>query len=523
MQNWSDGYMTEVAYTFGYYPELNPLRARLALLEAGIVPPDIKNACELGFGQGVSVNIHQAASSADWHGTDFNPAQVGFARELAQDTPLAARLSDEAFDAFADRDDLPQFDYIALHGIWSWISDANRGVIARFIERHLKVGGVVYVSYNTQPGWAAVAPITELMAGFDAALNPAGIGAAARIDAALDFVDRLLESGALYGKANPQAIEHMKRLRRHDRRYLAHEYFNRDWHPMSFSRMRGWMEGAKLQFGTSAHLLDHVPTLNFTPDQQALLDGTTDAAYRETTRDFIVNKLFRRDLWLRGVRRLAPSERLSRLRAERVVLVTPVVGVQLTVTGPLGEANLHEDIYRPILDALADHLPHSLGEIEQLVAPRGIGVARIVEAIMILGHAGVVQPAQEAAVIERARAAVERLNARLCARARHGEDIAYLASPVTGGGIQVARMDQLFLVARTLGHGSAAAWAEFASAALAGEGQRVIRDGKPVDTDAQQLEVLLGQARVFEAERLPLLLALGVAAPVGGRRRGRSA
>lgn len=87
MQDWSDGYMTEVAYTFGYYPELNPLRARLALLDAGIVPPDIHTACELGFGHGISVNIHNAASGAQWHGTDFNPAQVGFARELVQDTP----------------------------------------------------------------------------------------------------------------------------------------------------------------------------------------------------------------------------------------------------------------------------------------------------------------------------------------------------------------------------------------------------------------------------------------------------
>ncbi|MDT1863005.1 methyltransferase, partial [Acinetobacter baumannii] len=77
-------YMTEVAYTFGYYPELNPLRAGLALLQAGIVPAEIHTACELGFGQGTSVNIHGAASGVLWHGTDFNPSQVGFARELAQ-------------------------------------------------------------------------------------------------------------------------------------------------------------------------------------------------------------------------------------------------------------------------------------------------------------------------------------------------------------------------------------------------------------------------------------------------------
>ena len=50
MHDWSEGYMTEVAYTYGYYPELNPLRARLALIEAGVTPPNILTACELGFG-----------------------------------------------------------------------------------------------------------------------------------------------------------------------------------------------------------------------------------------------------------------------------------------------------------------------------------------------------------------------------------------------------------------------------------------------------------------------------------------
>lgn len=509
MQDWSDGYMTEVAYTFGYYPELNPLRARLALLEAGIVPPDIHTACELGFGQGMSVNIHGAASSAVWHGTDFNPAQVGFARELAQDTPLAANLSDQAFEAFCRRDDLPQFDFIALHGIWSWISETNRAVIAGFIERKLKAGGVVYVSYNTQPGWAAVSPITELMAGFDAASNPPGIGPAARIDAALDFADKLMASGAVYGKANPQALEHLKRLRGHDRRYLAHEYFNRDWQPMSFARMRGWMEGARLQYGTSAHYLDHVPMLNLNAAQQALLAEIPDAGLRETARDFIVNRLFRRDYWVRGARRLAPSDRAERLRAQRVILATPAAKVKLKVSGIQGEASLHEDVYRPILDALAEHAPRSLGEIEAAVAARGIHLARIVEAVMILAGTGSLHPAQSDHAIDKARPHVARLNARLCAMARYSEDVNCLTSPVTGGAVPVGRIEQLFLLARYQGMDASADWAAFAGEALKAQGHRIVRDGKPIEPDAQ-LQALHAQAHAFQADRLPVLQALGI-------------
>ena len=41
---------------------LNPLNLNLALTYAGIKPPLIKNACELGFGQGISINFHNRFS-----------------------------------------------------------------------------------------------------------------------------------------------------------------------------------------------------------------------------------------------------------------------------------------------------------------------------------------------------------------------------------------------------------------------------------------------------------------------------
>src|SRR3954471_18727938 len=112
MTDWTSGYVADIGYTFGYYGELNPLAARFALLQSGIVPPKIETACELGFGQGVSVNIHAAASDVAWHGTDFNPSQAGFARELSEASGANAKLYDDAFADFAQRPDLPEFDFI---------------------------------------------------------------------------------------------------------------------------------------------------------------------------------------------------------------------------------------------------------------------------------------------------------------------------------------------------------------------------------------------------------------------------
>jgi SAM-dependent methyltransferase len=152
LSDWTSGYVADIGYTYGYYNELNPLRVKLAFLQRGLVYPQVGAACELGFGQGLSANIHAAASTTTWYGTDFNPSQASFAQDLAARSGAGGKLFDQAFADFTRRQDLPDFDFIGLHGIWSWISDENRAVIVDFIGRRLKVGGVLYISYNTLPG-----------------------------------------------------------------------------------------------------------------------------------------------------------------------------------------------------------------------------------------------------------------------------------------------------------------------------------------------------------------------------------
>jgi SAM-dependent methyltransferase len=248
MSDWTSGYVADVGYTYGYYPELNPFRVKLAFLNAGLAFPEFGAACELGFGQGLSANLHAAASVTEWHGTDFNPSQAGFARELAQVAGAGAKLHDEAFADFSNRPDLPDFDYIGLHGIWSWISDDNRAVIVEFLRRKLKVGGVLYISYNTLPGWATFAPLRHLMTEHAAVLGAEGRGIVNRIDGALDFTERLLATNPQFLRANPTLRDRLDRIKGQNRHYLAHEYFNRDWHPMHFATMADWLEPAKLQY-----------------------------------------------------------------------------------------------------------------------------------------------------------------------------------------------------------------------------------------------------------------------------------
>ena len=510
MTDWTSGYVADIGYTFGYYVELNPQRLKLPFLNAGLICPEVGAACELGFGQGMSVNLHAAASVTEWHGTDFNPSQAGFARELASVSGSSAQLYDEAFADFADRADLPEFDYIGIHGIWSWISDDNRAVIVDFVRRKLKVGGVLYISYNTQPGWAAMVPMRDLLNEHASVMGVSGHGIVPRIDAALEFAGKLLAVNPKYALANPQIAERVGKLKEQNRNYLAHEYFNRDWLPMSFSAMEKWLSPAKLSFACSANYLDHVPEVNLSAEQQALLKEIPDAMFPETVRDFMVNQQFRKDYWVKGPRKHTPLEHVEALRSQRVMLVQPRGEVSLKVTGAIGEATLQEAVYGPILDMLADHHPKTLGQIEQAVKDNGIVFAQLQQAVMVLTGAGSLYAVQDDALIAKARKHTDRLNAHLVGKSRASNDIGFLASPVTGGGVTVPRFHQLFLLARTQGRKQPAEWAAYVWSVLAMQGQKILKDGKTLDTAEENLAELTKQAQDFSDKQLPIMKALGI-------------
>jgi SAM-dependent methyltransferase len=508
VSDWTAGYVADIGYTFGYYAELNPLRVKLAFLNAGLHFPEVGVACELGFGQGVSANIHAAASVTAWYGTDFNPAQASFAQELSEVSGANAKLYDESFADFANRDDLPDFDYIGLHGIWSWISDENRGVIVDFIRRKLKVGGVLYISYNTQPGWAAMVPMRDLLTEHSDVMGRSGMGIVYRIDEALVYVDKLIATNPAYLRANPQIIERINKIKEQNRNYIAHEYFNKDWLPMPFSKMAEWLASAKVQFACSAHYLEHIDSINLTVEQQVLMQETPDAMFRQTVRDFMVNQQFRKDYWVKGARALTPLQRAEKLREQKIMLMLNRNDVSLTVTGSLGEAKMTESIYSPILDILADHKAYTFGQIEQKVQDNNISFAQLNETILLLASTGVIASVQDDHVINKAKKTTEKLNFHIMNHARGSTDIAYLSSPVTGGGVMVNRFTQLFLLATHLGKKKPVDWAEFVWEILVAQGQKIVKNGEPLSTKEENIDELLLQANTFAEKQLPIFKAL---------------
>jgi len=510
MSDWTEGYVADVDYTFSYCYELNPVRAPLAFLSKGLLPPRIETACELGFGQGLGTNIHAAASAVEWWGTDFNPAQTGFARDLARAAGSNARLFEEAFEAFCRRDDLPDFDFIGMHGIWSWVSDRNREAIVAFVRRKLKPGGVLYAGYNAAPGWAGFVPMRDLMKRYSEIMLPQAFGALDRIDAAVVFAEKFITANPDFAAVNPTVVDRVEKIKTQDRHYLAHEYFNENWRPVEFTAMTEMMAPAKLGFAGSARYLDHIDGVNLTPEQVEFLSAIPDPVFRESARDVMVLRRFRCDYWVKGARRLTVLDHADRLRAQRFVLLKPRAEVSMKVQGAARETDMQEAVYGPVLDALADQTPRSVAEVEEAIRSSGLGLGQLVQALLVLAGSGQIAPTQDEAAIAAARQGSDRLNAHLTGLARDGSQIAYLASPVTGGGVPVARMPQLFLAAMGSGRSNPADWVDAVWPILAMQGQAIIRDGRPLETDEENRAELLRQAESFAEKQLPILKALQV-------------
>ena len=172
---------------------------------------------------------------------------------------------------------------------------------------------------------------------------------------------------------------------------------------------------------------------------------------------------------------------------------------------------MDQAIYGPLLDVLADYQPHTIGELQQRLPANVAELGNLLQMLLVLAHKSCISPVQDDAAIALARPATARLNRHLLEKALGRNDLAALASPVTGGGIGVLHLQQLFLLARLEGHATPDAWAAFAWQAFRALQQTVVRNGTVLTTEEDNLAELAVHAESFRHTVLPILQALGIA------------
>jgi SAM-dependent methyltransferase len=208
-----------------------PERLALAsLLHGGPRQPlDAYRVLELGCGDGANLlPLAYYRRHATFVGVDGACSQI----EVADVRKSELKLSNIEFihsDFLTAAHRLSgQFDYIIAHGIFSWVPDDVRDALLELCAQHLRRGGLLYLNYNTRPGWNVRGMVREFLLGQTAGTT----GLRMRAQLAQDVATKVVSSLTVGEHPYSQLIANEFRfVCEHHVSYIAHEYLASDNHP----------------------------------------------------------------------------------------------------------------------------------------------------------------------------------------------------------------------------------------------------------------------------------------------------
>jgi len=509
---WAHGYVTDVQYTAGFYRETTPLWLKFLTVFVNQRQSYKENFtfCELGCGQGINLNLIAAVNPSDsFYGVDFNPSHVANARKVAEEAGLTnVKFFEDDFVEMANHppDRWPQFDYIALHGVYTWVSREVQKALVKFIGSRLKPEGIVYISYNALPGWAVAGPTRKII--YEFAKRSDG-RSDERFKAAMAFLDRLKQAGTLFFNVYPTEVARIDKMKSQDIHYLPGEYLTDHWYPSYHIDVAHDLLSAKCDYIGSATLADNIhPTLSEASRQ--ILTSIADSGLRETVRDLMVNQYFRRDVFVKGRNSMLPQERLQAIQKLKLCLTVPKEEVKFEFHVGPGKVTGREEVYRPVINALAES-PLTIGELNGLPELKGKNIGSILEICLLLIHSGQAHLTADGGK-GKAPETARRFNQVVLKRAiMGGANHAMLASPVIASGVGLNLVEmiaaQILMQQPTIQFNTLVneAWKIMQSL-----GRKFIKDGKTLETEEENLNQLNDHLKNFLDKRLPLLKKLKV-------------
>lgn len=509
MSDWSSGYNVDLGYTYGAYRELAPAWLDYVATARGVAAPTAAwRYLELGCGQGVGLVLLAALNPEhDFLGIDFNPLHIAHARGLADAAGLTNVRFEEADFVELARDwpsDWGKFDYVTLHGIYTWLAeDVRRGLVGT-IERATAPGAIVYVSYNSMPGWISTAPVQHLLRLWQTSEDMPSVQA---VTTGIERLNALTEVKSGMTRALPTLKARLESMEKQDRSYLVQEYLHDNWHPMWFDQVAEELGTAKLGYVGTASVGDlYLPSVMPKP-QQELLARHSNPVVREVMIDVLVNQSFRRDVFARGAVPLWPAAQTKALTETRVTLGKLPAGDEIKFKLSVGEVTGKPEIYRPLLDALADG-PKTMGELAATRAGGTNPFGDTTQAVTMLLQAGMARLHAPAADQAPARA----LNRAIMHKVAQGAPYGYLAAAETGAVLAVSDTEMIMLAAVTEQGGPTerGPLSEVLVRQLVTLRKALVHDGKPLRTPDEMRQQAQALAGTFLDRSLPAFRAQGV-------------
>lgn len=445
----SPGYVTDVVYTDNYYEQLSPPALNYLAGLNGHPPVDLEDFdyCELGCGQGLSLLVHAATHPGGrFIGVDLNPEHIERAQTRADAAGITnLHLLTESFGDELTHSGLPDFDFIVLHGVYSYLPESVRLSAHRFIEARLKPGGQVLISYNAMPGWAARQPLRDIMRRF---ALPLAQNSLERAQLGLSYLRLMLDAKVPFFVLNPELQKYAESLFELDLHYIAHEFFHDVHKAYPVEHVADAMNALGLEFAGTLPLWQNHAEADIPANLSGLFAADTTRIAREVHKDFIYNAVFRTDLYVRPTARaFATRDRCSALWNTPFCSTTEPDAVQLSVQRGALQLPLNTRESRIILSLLQD-APQTPAQLHAHSGLQAMTPAALVDAVCWWVLSGQARPAAMVAD-EAGNEVAAGLNRTLLTDAMHDTDATttWMSSPRFGCAFEFDKTQALALCA----------------------------------------------------------------------------
>lgn len=139
------------------------LESYARLLGLSPAPASTARILEIGSSYGGNL-ISQALfyPQATFTGIEIAPTQVSVGKTYIDQLGIT-NLDLLEGDVNESHEHLGTYDYIIAHGFYSWVDEDTKDNFLRLCKEHLAENGILYMSYNTYPGWHKMDSVRALL------------------------------------------------------------------------------------------------------------------------------------------------------------------------------------------------------------------------------------------------------------------------------------------------------------------------------------------------------------------------
>ena len=139
------------------------LESYARLLGLSPAPASTARILEIGSSYGGNL-ISQALfyPKATFTGIEIAPTQVSVGKTYIDQLGITNLALLEG-DVNESHQHLGTYDYIIAHGFYSWVDEETKDNFLRLCKEHLGSNGILYMSYNTYPGWHKMDSVRALL------------------------------------------------------------------------------------------------------------------------------------------------------------------------------------------------------------------------------------------------------------------------------------------------------------------------------------------------------------------------